>query len=208
MKRWMFLSLLAIIGIAGLSLAQPAPSHDCPMAPTAAGCLYATADDDSPNAPEPDEESDEDFPPGPGRQFEQFRMNKMIEMLQLDDQQQQHVRQLFREHRRDMRQIEVQTRSTLEELTRLLREPRADERAIDKTLSKLDTLEIQRGKLHVEFKARADKSLTIVQRGKLRVFFERFERQMVEKVRGMRQGMGGPHMRMPAPPPPDDEDSE
>jgi Spy/CpxP family protein refolding chaperone len=207
MKRWMFLSLLAIFGIAGFSLAQPAPSHDYPMTPMAAGYLYAMDDDDSPNAPEADSEFDDEFPPGPGRQFEQFRMNKMIEMLQLDDQQQQHVRQLFREHRREMRQIEMQTRRTLEELTRLLREPRADERAIDKTLSELDTLEIQRGKLHVEFKAKADKSLTIIQRAKLRVFFERFERQMVEKVRGMRQGMGGPHMRMPEPPP-DDNDSE
>ena len=207
MKRRMFLSLLAIFGIAGFSLAQPAPSHDCPMAPTAAGCLYALADDDSPKSPEANEESDEDFPPGPGRQFEQFRMNKMIEMLQLDDQQQKHMRQLFRKHRREMRQIEMQTRSTLEELTRLLRDRRADEKAIDKTLSKLDTLDIQRDRLRVEFKAKADKSLTIIQRAKLRVFFERFERQMVEKVRGMREHMGGPHMRMPAPPP-EDEDSE
>lgn len=183
MKRWTLLLLLALLGIAvSLSAQQP---------PRAA------------HAPEP---SDEEFPPGPGSQFERFRMNKMIEMLELDEQHSRSIRTLFREHRQAMHALEKESRRTLEALTDQLRDRRTDDQAIDKTLAKLDSLDIQRDRLRIEFKREADKSLTTIQRAKLRVFMQRFERQMVEKVRGMREHMGGPRMRMPAPRP-DDNDS-
>ncbi len=186
MKRWTLLLLLALLGIAvSLSAQQPPRAAQAPEAP---------------------DEFDQEFPPGPGSQFERFRMNKMLEMLQLDEQHRQTMRKLFREHRQAMQEIEKESRRALEDLTDQLHDRRADDKAIDKTLAKLDSLDIQRDRLRVEFKKEADKSLTIVQRAKLRVFMQRFERQMVEKVRGMREHMAGPRMRMPAPRP-DDNDS-
>ncbi len=149
---------------------------------------------------------DHDQPGGPGSQFEKFRMNKMNEMLELNEAQQKTMKELFEKHIEQVRKLDEESRVLLDQLIPLVKSKSTDEVSIAKILVKLDSLDARRDQMRTEFKAEADKSLTIIQRAKLRVFEQRFERQMIKKVRGMHDRRGGPGG--PMTPPPMDDDSE
>ncbi|MBK7143161.1 MAG: hypothetical protein IPH75_13890 [bacterium] len=194
-------ALLLLIGAAVTPTG--AQDHQPPLAPPGHGMGHDDSTD--PLSGEPPVPFDAPMSDKRGRQFQQFRMQKMIEMLDLDENQQKIMRDLFDNEMKELQAIERESRTLTDQLVPLVKKKTRDEKQISLILSQLDDLDTRRDQLRLKFKAEADKSLTVVQRAKLRIFLQRFERQMIQKVRGM---PGRPGPRGPMTPPHNDDDSE
>lgn len=203
MKRMIPIAILLLLFCVLFVTPSFAQQQQPPQAPPGQGLGEDDPDDLMPG--EPAVPPDAPMTERRGRQFQQFRMQKMIEMLQLDEKQQKIMRDLFDNEMNELQQIERESRTLTDQLVPLVKKQTRDEKQIGQILTQLDDLDARREQLRLKFKAEADKSLTVVQRAKLRIFLQRFERQMIQKVRGM---PGRPGPRGPMNPPHGHNDSD
>lgn len=127
-----------------------------------------------------------------GRRLEQLRMRKMQEFLQLSPEQREKLMPLLRESRRELRQIEGERRLVIDDMAEEVKSNRPNEDRLGQLISKLGDLDQKRVDLKRKFFDQAKNVLEPVQMAKLVIFESRFEEELLERVRGMREHPGMP----------------
>ncbi len=152
--------------------------------------IFAQAPPDEPGRPDPLA-----FPRHPGteqrrRQLEQLRLAKLLEVLDLKDDQEAPFMDAYRSMRREQRQIEQDRAGAVRELSSGLETNSIDQRRIGELVNRLLVLASDRARTVDDFVTSMRKVLTPQQLGRLVVFQERFELELLEKLRGFRGRMG------------------
>lgn len=142
---------------------------------------------------------DEEFFKSRRKHLEQLRILKLLELLDLNEDQDIEFIRFYRKHRRDIKQIDKEHQNRLKKLSDGLRNKNISEKAIFRLSTEILDISDERFKLHRSFLNEARQILSPEQFGKLIVFQERFERELLEQVRqfrnqerfGPRQGRRG-----------------
>ncbi|HWR83701.1 MAG TPA: hypothetical protein VN285_10380 [Candidatus Deferrimicrobium sp.] len=122
-----------------------------------------------------------------GKHIEQFRLLKLLELLDLREDQEVAFIAAFRSMRRQQRVVHEEKRAAVEQLTRELHsQPPSDDRVNQLVQHVLDVNARER-QVMAEFIEQARRILTPSQLGRLIVFHERFEFELLEAVRGFRE---------------------
>lgn len=120
------------------------------------------------------------------KNLENLRLLKLMEILDLNDDQNDRfiaAFSLFRNKNRDLNQdLEKET----EILAELIKSENYEDNKIIQQVDKIRKLKHRRMELADEFHAKVSEILTAVQMGKMTVFEERFERELLETIRGFR----------------------
>lgn len=118
--------------------------------------------------------------------FENLRMLKLLEVLDLDESQSEKFIPLFHDFRRDMRDLQERKRDVIMQLSALVDSTGTDA----DILAEIDRLQV----LQQEIIARTDKFtddvgavLTVQQLGRFVIFQERFEREILRSLREFRR---------------------
>ncbi len=120
------------------------------------------------------------------KNLENLRLLKLLEILDLDDVQNDRfiaAFSLFRNKNRDLNQ-ELEKETDI--LADLIKSENPGENEIMQQVEKIRELKRQRMAIYDEFHAKVSEILTAVQMGKMTVFEERFERELLESIRGLR----------------------
>jgi len=158
------------------------PGPECAIVHAA---LYAQAE--PPAAPEAPEAS------GPRRRhLEQFRMLKLLELLDLDDKQEMEFLVEFKALRERQLVLQQERRRLVENLATGLREDTLNDSAIAELVARVLTLRREYALASEQFLDRVAGILTKAQIGKLVVFEERFEFELLDQVRSFRERQGTP----------------
>ena len=124
------------------------------------------------------------------RQLEQLRLAKLLEVLDLKDDQEAPFMDAYRAMRRQQRQIEDDRAAAIQELSSGLETNSIGKQRIGELIDRLLALASDRVKTVDDFVMSMRKVLTPQQLGRLVVFQERFELELLEKLRGFRGRMG------------------
>ncbi len=124
------------------------------------------------------------------RQLEQLRLAKLLDVLDLKDDQEAPFMDAYRAMRRQQRQIEQDRAAAIQELSSGLETNSIDQRRIGELVNRLLVLASDRVRTVDDFVTSMRKVLTPQQLGRLAVFQERFEFELLEKLRGFRGRMG------------------
>ena len=124
---------------------------------------------------------------GEGKHLEQFRMLKLLELLDLGEDQEVAFITSFRSYRRALRQLDEQKGKLLAELAGGLKDNTVSEREIDRHIGEIMRLEQERRQRMDDFLNEARRVLTPQQTGKFVIFQERFELELLDKVRAFRE---------------------
>ncbi|MDH4155780.1 MAG: hypothetical protein OEW00_00690 [candidate division Zixibacteria bacterium] len=127
---------------------------------------------------------------GEGKHLEQFRMLKLLELLDLNEDQEVAFITGFRSFRRSLRQLDEQKGKLLADLAGGLKDETISEREIDRHIGEIMKLEQERRQKMDDFLREARGVLTPQQMGKLVIFQERFEFELLDKVRAFRERAG------------------
>lgn len=130
--------------------------------------------------------------PGPERNkhtknLENLRMLKLLELLELDDDQSAKFINMFVSFRKKIRQINMELQSEVEGLVELLKTDEPSDEEITAKLTEIDGLKMKREAEKKKFHDDVREILTAVQLGRMVVFEERFERELIESMRGFRE---------------------
>lgn len=129
------------------------------------------------------------------KHIEQFRMLKLLEFLDLDDDQEIAFLTRFKALRATEDSLETERRKHVERLVELVKQEAPDNKEIMAEIDSVQTRMQQRIGAFESFVADVRNILTPVQMGKLVIFHDRFEYELLERVRGFqnrRSGLGGP----------------
>jgi Spy/CpxP family protein refolding chaperone len=126
------------------------------------------------------------------RNLENLRMLKLMELLELDDEQSAKFIAEFVSFRRETREINEAIEKEVDTLSELLKAEKPADEQIEAGLVRIDELRLERENAMKKFHEKAANILTTVQLGKMVVFQERFERELIETVRGFREGRSMP----------------
>lgn len=138
-------------------------------------------------------------PPGPGngpnadqrrRHFEEFRLMKMIEVLDLTDQQEAPFTTAYQAMRKQQRSLDDNKRDALEKLSHLVKTPKPDRLEVNRMIDQVVGYETEKRDLNRRFLDEMRKILTPEQAGRLVLFAERFDSTVFQRLQAMRQGMG------------------
>jgi Spy/CpxP family protein refolding chaperone len=152
------------------------------------------------------------FQDGPGfgpvpEEFERLRMKKLFELLQLDEDKQERLREIATDFRSRMMTSMREFTATQDTLATGLREKTLSDAEIERLVGRLENMEAERSVNIATFHSEAREILSLRQYAALLVFEQRFERQVFERMM-QRRGKGmGPHQG-PPPMPPFDPNSE
>ncbi len=150
--------------------------------------------DDDPVPPD-----DQAPPPGPDngpnadqrrRHFEEFRLMKMIEVLDLTDQQEAPFTTAYQAMRKQQRSLDDNKREALEKLSHLVKTPKPDRLEVNRLIDQVVGYETEKRDLNHRFLDEMRKLLTPEQAGRLVLFAERFDSTVFQRLQAMRQGMG------------------
>lgn len=139
-----------------------------------------------------------------GRRFdkhiEQFRILKLLELLDLQEDQELGFITAFHSMRRERRQLHEKRIALVDELADGLRMETAPDMEINRLIRDISKLGNQQERVMEDFLSEAQKILTPSQLGRFIVFHERFEFELLEAVKAFRE-------RQPPPgnPPPMEE---
>ncbi len=122
------------------------------------------------------------------KHIEQLRMLKMLELLDLDKSQEISFLTGYNDLRNRIDSIEDERMTLLKELSERLRAENGSDEAIRKLVSQIIEKRQQRNKAEAEYIENVSGLLTARQLGKLVMFNERFERELLERVRAFREG--------------------
>ncbi len=126
------------------------------------------------------------------KNLENLRMLKLLETLELNDDQDTKFIAAFTSFRKDIRQISDDIRSEVDSLAEILKQPAPGEDEIGNQISQIEKMKIQRENIIVDFHKEISNILTPVQLGKLVIFEEHFDRELIESVRGFRNRVAPP----------------
>jgi Spy/CpxP family protein refolding chaperone len=121
------------------------------------------------------------------RNLENLRMLKLLELLDLDSGQNEKFISMFADFRKRDREITDNIRVEIDSLADLLRSENPREEAIRDRIDRIEALRRQQDQNSRAFHEDVMKVLTLEQAGKMIVFEERFERELLETVRGFRE---------------------
>jgi len=124
------------------------------------------------------------------RHLEQFRMLKMLEFLSLDEDQEVEFLTKYRSFTRDFRALDESRREVLGTLADGLSADSLSDGQIFALTDQVSKLNSQKDQRRLEFEAEARKLLSPRQYGKLVIFQQKFELELLKAVRGFRDRMG------------------
>jgi Spy/CpxP family protein refolding chaperone len=126
------------------------------------------------------------FGPQMEANYENLRLLKLFEAVDLTDEQSVKFLPIFRTYRKDIKELRQQRADLIDRLAAAIMAS-GDENMLR---AKMDTLYSLRNAIpdrEAEFQREAAQVLTPVQQAKLAVFLERFEREVLESLREFRQ---------------------
>jgi hypothetical protein len=128
------------------------------------------------------------------RHLDQLRMLKMLELLQLAPEQEVEFLTAYNHFRQETMALEARQAAKVDSLGEGLAQESLSEQDISRLSQEVIRAHTERGQLMERFHALAAKVLTAEQFGKLVVFHERFEFEILEQLRAFRNqpGPGGP----------------
>lgn len=126
------------------------------------------------------------------KHIEQFRMLKLLEFLDLEDDQEIAFLTRFKQLRATEDSLETERRKHVERLVDLVRQEDPDSTALMAEIDSVRTKLQRRIGAFQSFAADVSDILTPVQMGKLVIFHDRFEYELLERVRGFQNRRGGP----------------
>jgi len=132
------------------------------------------------------------------KNLENLRILKLLELLQLDEEQNTKFISAFVSFRKEAKEITAEIEIEVDSLIDILQQTEPPKENIISQISKIEDKKIQREKLVRDFHKEVASILTPVQLGKMVVFEEHFERELIESVRGFH------NRNMPPMPDPDD----
>jgi len=121
------------------------------------------------------------------KNLENLRMLKLLELLELDDKQSPEFIGVFAAFRKEGKEINQEIQSRIDSLAELLKSGNPSEDEIRARMAKIDDLKSERELKLKEFHNNVSKILTAVQMGRMVVFEERFEGELIGCVRGFRE---------------------
>jgi len=122
--------------------------------------------------------------------LEQLRLLKLLEMLNLTEDQETRFVASFRSLRRDLRGLERERAGVLMELSAAVDKEQVTAATVDQSTGKLKDLDMRRRERGQQFLTDMKKVLSPEQLGKFILFQERFELELLERVREFRGQMG------------------
>jgi len=178
----MTMSMMAAIpALAGEHESAPCAVHP-PMPPMM--CFAAV--EDAPPAPDAPER-----PMKNRRHVEQFRMLKLLELLELGEDQEVDFLIAFKADRARRGEIHEARETLVTELADGLREGTIQDDRIFQLANEMEQLKAAYGEAAQQFLYVSRKILTPAQFGRLVVFQERFEFELLDKIRSFRDRRGG-----------------
>ncbi|MFQ6007720.1 MAG: hypothetical protein ACE5K8_02095, partial [Candidatus Zixiibacteriota bacterium] len=123
--------------------------------------------------------------------LEQFRLLKLLELLDLKEEQEVDFIIAFRRMRRERRDLHEKRGELVSSLAEGLREQNISDDEIRLHVQQISELAKQEGHIMEQFLTDAQKILTPQQLGKLIIFQERFEFELLEGVRAFRERQHG-----------------
>lgn len=124
--------------------------------------------------------------------LEQLRLLKLLEMLNLTEEQETQFVASFRSLRRDLRALERERAGVLMELSAAVDKEQVTSATVDQSTGKLKELDMRRRERGQQFLTDMKKVLSPEQLGRFVLFQERFELELLERVREFRGRMGTP----------------
>ena len=122
---------------------------------------------------------------------EQFRLLKMLELLELNEDQELTFLTAYNSMRRELRKIDEERVQLIEKLAEGLRSEAISDSAIGDLTERIFKADELKRQVQTEFMQQASTTLTPQQFGRLVVFHERFERELLDRVRAFREHKGG-----------------
>ncbi|MDD4052202.1 MAG: hypothetical protein PHR28_09945 [candidate division Zixibacteria bacterium] len=126
------------------------------------------------------------FGPQMEANYENLRLLKLFEAVDLSDEQSAKFLPIFRAYRKDIKELRQQRADLIDRIAAAV----ADSSSESTLRAKMDTLYDIRNAIpdrETAFRREAAPMLTFVQQAKLEVFQERFEREVLESLREFRQ---------------------
>lgn len=123
--------------------------------------------------------------------IEQYRMLKLLETLDLKDEQADQFLQMFREHREKMKEFRDKNFAIADTLSQLLQTENNDAE-IDRLVTKMQKNKHDETEMFNTFFAETKSLLNSYQMGRLILFMERFDRQMIKDFIEKRGDMPAP----------------
>ncbi|MEP0829250.1 MAG: hypothetical protein HRF51_12080 [bacterium] len=120
------------------------------------------------------------------RNLENLRLLKMMEFLDLSEEQSSRFISRFVSFRKEDREIAESIQKEVDKLAEILKRENPSENEIRKMVALIDDLREKRHQSINRFHKDIAGILTAVQLGKATVFEERFERELISSVRGFR----------------------
>lgn len=189
MKKILILTIAAMMLTAISLQAQPhddanGDSRNWPMSP-----FWAQADDTiEPGHRQPGQfgrrgDRGPNFSVPERKHLEQFRMLKLLELLDLDSEQEMPFISAFNSLRKATRELEEGRRDLFRELATGIHDSTISDKEINQLYSQIERNELAMKSARGQFLDKARTTLSAYQFGKLIVFNERFELELLEKVR-------------------------
>jgi len=126
------------------------------------------------------------------KHLEQFRLLKLLELLDLDESQEVQFMKSFTSVRRELRRVDDGKREALDQLASGLHAGDIADDKIYDLLDKIVQIEHEKRLFFDHFLEESRSFLTAQQVAKLVIFHERFEYELLEKVKQFRDRPGGP----------------
>lgn len=120
------------------------------------------------------------------RHLEQLRMLKMLEVLDLDKDQEVEFLTAFRDVREQHRELNAEKEGLVDSLSKIVEADEPDDGIINALVDRVLGIEQQRGEVMEAFIENTRSLLTPQQIGRLLIFTERFERELLEQVKSFR----------------------
>jgi len=123
-------------------------------------------------------------------EIETMKMWKMLEVLDLTDEQSNDFLPAWRELQKAQKDFREKREDLLKSLEAVLGEEKPDEGKIKDILGQLENKRSQLEEVQQRFRHKAQEVLTIEQQAKLLLFEDRFEKRMMEIIRQYREKRG------------------
>jgi Spy/CpxP family protein refolding chaperone len=124
------------------------------------------------------------------KNLENLRMLKLLEILELDDEQNDRFIGIFSSFRKETREIKGDIDREIDALSELLKDNNTTEKQLQEKIEIIEKLQAERCHAAEKFFKRAAEILTTEQLAKMVIFKERFEKRILETIRGFRGRFG------------------
>ena len=163
-----------------ISLISNASENSTNLSDNSENVLIAQADENGPNF-----EQRGHFQKGEGKKFkrfEKFRQRKLLELLELNDNQKEKLLPMMEKIRNEGHQLMADKIELTDNLSAELKDSNPDEIKINEYVNKILVLNEKHERMRNKFLQDVKQFLTPVQLGKLIIFEERFRQRAMEKI--------------------------